>query len=214
MRLLLYKRNVLLLLCAAYHAVQAFVPVSLRMGTTGAPTNPPASATNHMISASPAAVNSRGSRGMTRADAARAVGATIAGTLALKVTSCAAAVRSKEDLVRLLREARTQLDPVDQMIEDAKWDGIRNIIKTSPLADVKNVIAELARQSDEDDSALLLGLRQDVLDHVQYLDSFSYNNVFVGEERQILGTKIDFDTPRMELRQAREAFDIIMEVLP
>lgn len=61
----------------------------------------------------------------------------------------------------------------------------------------QNVIAELARQSDEDDSALLLGLRQDVLDHVQYLDSFSYNNVFVGEERQILGTKIDFDTPRM-----------------
>lgn len=61
----------------------------------------------------------------------------------------------------------------------------------------QNVIAELARQSDDDESALLLGLRQDVLDHVQYLDSFSYNNVFVGEERRILGTKIDFDTPRM-----------------
>lgn len=59
------------------------------------------------------------------------------------------------------------------------------------------MIAELARQSDDDESALLLGLRQEVLDHVQYLDSFSYNNVFVGEERQILGTKIDFDTPRM-----------------
>ncbi|CAM9286526.1 unnamed protein product [Ectocarpus fasciculatus] len=186
------------------------------MGTAGAPTNPPASGRKHMIrsaSTTAAAMNS-GGRGMTRADAARAVGATIAGTLALKVTPCAAAVRSKEDLVRLLGEAKTQLDPVDQMIEDAKWDAIRNIIKTSPLADVKNVIAELARQSDEDDSALLLGLRQDVLDHVQYLDSFSYNNVFVGEERRILGTKIDFDTPRMELRQAREAFDIIMEVLP
>lgn len=59
------------------------------------------------------------------------------------------------------------------------------------------MIAELARQSNDDESALLLGLRQDVLDHVQYLDSFSYNNVFVGEERRILGTKIDFDTPRM-----------------
>lgn len=39
-------------------------------------------------------------------------------------------------------------------------------------------------------------MRQDVLDHIQFLDSFSYNNVFVGEERQILGTKIDYDTPR------------------
>ncbi|CAM9943984.1 unnamed protein product, partial [Hapterophycus canaliculatus] len=116
--------------------------------------------------------------------------------------------------VLLLGEARKQLDPVDKLIEDAKWDAIRNIIKTSPLADIKNVIAELARQTDEDESALLLGLRQDVLDHVQYLDSFSYNNVFVGEERRILGTKVDFDTPRMELRQAREAFDIIVEVLP
>lgn len=64
----------------------------------------------------------------------------------------------------------------------------------------QNVIAELARQTDDDESALLLGLRQDVLDHVQYLDSFSYNNVFVGEERQILGTKVDFDTPRMGKR--------------
>lgn len=44
---------------------------------------------------------------------------------------------------------------------------------------------------------MFLGMRQDVLDHLQYLDSFSYNNVFVGEERQILGTKIDFETPRM-----------------
>lgn len=60
----------------------------------------------------------------------------------------------------------------------------------------QNVIAELARQSDEDDSAYLMAMRQEVLDHLQYLDSFSYNNVFVGEERRVLGTKIDYDTPR------------------
>eukprot|EP00752_Nemacystus_decipiens_P008766 g7822.t3 len=152
-------------------------------------------------------------QGTTRSGMVRIMGASIAGTLSLNALPCAAA-RTKEELVQLLSDARKQLDPVDQMIDDARWDSIRTIIKTSPLSDVKNVIAELARQSDDDESALLLGLRQDVLDHVQYLDSFSYNNVFVGEERQILGTKIDFDTPRMELRQAREAFDIIMEVLP
>lgn len=39
--------------------------------------------------------------------------------------------------VRLLGEAKKQLDPVDKLIEDAKWDAIRNIVKTSPLADVK-----------------------------------------------------------------------------
>eukprot|EP00903_Cladosiphon_okamuranus_P006297 g6175.t1 len=151
--------------------------------------------------------------GIARAEIARIVGASIVGTLAVNALPCAAA-RTRDELVQLLVDARKQLDPVDKMIDDARWDAIRTIIKTSPLSDVKNALAELARQSDDDESALLLGLRQDVLDHVQYLDSFSYNNVFVGEERQILGTKIDFDTPRMELRQAREAFDIIMEVLP
>lgn len=39
--------------------------------------------------------------------------------------------------VGLLKDARKQLDPVDKMIDGAKWDAIRNIIKTSPLADVK-----------------------------------------------------------------------------
>lgn len=58
---------------------------------------------------------------------------------------------------------------------------------------------------DEDESAILMGMRQDVLDHVQYLDSFSYNNVFVGEDRQILGTKKDFDTPRMGEKALQKA---------
>lgn len=39
--------------------------------------------------------------------------------------------------VQLLSDARKQLDPVDKMIDDARWDAIRTIIKTSPLSDVK-----------------------------------------------------------------------------
>lgn len=79
-------------------------------------------------------------------------------------------------------------------------------------ANKQNVVAELAKQADDDESALLLGLRQDVLDHVQYLDSFSYNNVFVGEERQILGTKIDFDTPRMGERTTQGCSALLLRV--
>eukprot|EP00904_Undaria_pinnatifida_P006890 jgi/Undpi1/3330/HiC_scaffold_15.g06703.m1 len=149
---------------------------------------------------------------MTRARLVNVLGAAMAVSLGMSVSPSTAAARSTEELVRLVSAAKKQLDPVDQMITDAKWDSIRTTIKTAPLAEIKNVIAELAKQSG-DDEALLLGMRQDVLDHVQYLDSFSYNNVFIGEERRILGTKIDFDTPRLELRQCREAFDIILEVL-
>ena len=39
--------------------------------------------------------------------------------------------------VRLVSAARRQLDPVDQMITDAKWDSIRTTIKTAPLAEIK-----------------------------------------------------------------------------
>lgn len=39
--------------------------------------------------------------------------------------------------VQLLSDARKQLDPVDKMIDDARWDAIRTIIKTSPLSDMK-----------------------------------------------------------------------------
>lgn len=34
-------------------------------------------------------------------------------------------------------EARRQLDPVDNLISEAKWDAIRNIIKTYPLGDMR-----------------------------------------------------------------------------
>lgn len=37
----------------------------------------------------------------------------------------------------LVRDARRQLDPVDDLITDAKWDSIRTIVKTPPLADLK-----------------------------------------------------------------------------
>ncbi|CAM9744762.1 unnamed protein product [Scytosiphon promiscuus] len=198
----------LFFMCVAARTVRAFCPPT-NMGMVGpSRININKSGTTLIMKANSAL------QGSTRADAIKIVGATISGAMAIKSAPCFAASRTKEELVRLLGQAKNQLDPVDKLIEDAKWDAIRNIIKTSPLADIKNVIAELARQTDDDESALLLGLRQDVLDHVQYLDSFSYNNVFVGEERRILGTKVDFDTPRMELRQAREAFDIIIEVLP
>lgn len=39
--------------------------------------------------------------------------------------------------IRLVSDARRQLDPVDKLITDAKWDSIRTIIKTPPLAEIK-----------------------------------------------------------------------------
>ena len=40
----------------------------------------------------------------------------------------------------LLKEARAQLDACDGLIADGSWDAVRNIVKTPPLANSKNLI--------------------------------------------------------------------------
>ena len=37
----------------------------------------------------------------------------------------------------LLKEARSQLEPCAQQIADGNWDGVRNVVKTAPLANTK-----------------------------------------------------------------------------
>lgn len=37
--------------------------------------------------------------------------------------------------------------------------------------------------------------------------------MFVGEDRQILGTKIDYDTPKEELAKTKEAMDKLLQLI-
>lgn len=58
----------------------------------------------------------------------------------------------------------------------------------------------------------VVGLREDLVSAIRLLDTSVYSNVFVGEDREILGTKVDFDVPRIYLADVKEALDALIEI--
>lgn len=60
--------------------------------------------------------------------------------------------------------------------------------------------------------AAVAGTSEDLQTALKLLDGAVYGNVFIGEDRQILGTKIDYDTPRIYLADAKAALDTLVEL--
>ncbi|KAL3895243.1 MAG: hypothetical protein SGPRY_013563, partial [Prymnesium sp.] len=81
----------------------------------------------------------------------------------------------------LLKKARTQLDSCTSLIENESWDGVRNVVKTPPLANVKALIKAYSNELG-DDGVELMGPREDFVQAVQFLDTFVYNNIFISEQ--------------------------------
>lgn len=66
-----------------------------------------------------------------------------AGGLAISRASAATAdPTAAANTMALLRQARAQLEPVDGLIGEGSWDGVRNIVKTAPLANVKGLVTQ------------------------------------------------------------------------
>jgi len=128
-------------------------------------------------------------------------------TLAL---AAAVPATAADDPKVLLRSARAQLDPCEALIKGGSWDGVRNIVKTSPLANVKSIAKAYADQSGEAGEDLL-GPREDFTYAVQMLDMAVYNNVFVGEQnapgKKGSGVTTDFATPLRYLQDCKAALD-------
>lgn len=91
-----------------------------------------------------------------------------------------------EALVSQLKEARAQLEPVPTLIKEEKWDSVRAILITPPLADCwaktsKPLLKQYAEVQDaleNGDELTALELREEALDHLRFLDMAVYNNVF------------------------------------
>lgn len=113
----------------------------------------------------------------------------------------------------VLRRARTTVDGIDALIDAAKWDGVRTVLAKEPVVGVGRLLRRVVEGANEDVGGAVVGLREELLSALKLLDTAVYANVFVGEERQLLGTKIDFDTPRLYLRDVKEALDSILEVM-
>lgn len=89
-------------------------------------------------------------------------------------------------LLSQLKEARAQMDPIPTLIKEEKWDSVRAILITPPLADCwaktsKPLLKQYAEAQDDlpnGDELTALELREEALDHLRFLDMAVYNNVF------------------------------------
>lgn len=82
--------------------------------------------------------------------------------------------------LKLITEARRQLDPVPKLIDEQKWDSVRAILVTPPLKDCWTTNTKMLREYAEsvDDELAALEAREDVVNHLRFLDMAVYNNVF------------------------------------
>ena len=129
------------------------------------------------------------------------------------VVPLAASAADPAETLALLKEARAQLDACDGMITEGSWDAVRNVVKTLPLANSKNLITAYIEASGEKYEDLVVP-RQDLVQSLQLLDMNVYNNVFIGEQngqgKKGAGVKIDRATPMGYLRDSKNALDEII----
>lgn len=111
-----------------------------------------------------------------------------------------------------LQQIRTRVDDIDTLITTAKWDSVRTVLATRPVVGAKDACNQLLQGSSQDLTGPIVGLREDLVSAIRLLDTSVYSNVFVGEDRQILGTKVDYDVPRIYLADVKEALDSLIDI--
>lgn len=109
--------------------------------------------------------------------------------------------------------ARTALGSIDGRIDAARWDGVRTVLAAEPLHSLRKAATAAAPGLPEDLREPFLGAAEDMLTALRLLDGVVYGNVFIGEDRQILGTKVDLDTPRVYLADAKEALEMMADIV-
>lgn len=114
---------------------------------------------------------------------------TLVASAAANPSGASAASSSPEDDVREMRavieEARKQLDAVPQLLADEKWDGVRSVLMEAPLRDcwskttpVLKKYAEALGETPTGDELAALEGKEELLQHLRFLDMAVYNNVF------------------------------------
>jgi hypothetical protein len=110
-----------------------------------------------------------------------------AGAILFSSQSSLAANKAKlPTLLSQIKEARSQLGPVQTLIKEEKWDSVRAILITPPLSDCWNKSAKLLNsyakvigdELPDGDELAALEFKEEALDHIRFLDMAAYNNVF------------------------------------
>jgi len=85
-----------------------------------------------------------------------------------------------------VKEARQQMDAIPILIKEQKWDSVRAVLITPPLSECWSKTAKVLNgyakaigdELPDGDELSALELKEDVLDHMRFLDMAVYNNVF------------------------------------
>lgn len=111
-----------------------------------------------------------------------------------------------------LQSIRARVDDIDPLIAAAKWDSVRTVLASRPVVGVKDVCNQLRDASSQDARGAIIGLREDLQSAIRLLDTSVYANVFIGEDREILGTKVDYDVPKVYLGDVKDALDSLIDI--
>lgn len=103
----------------------------------------------------------------------------------LPQASWASSSSSLADSLENIQQARKQLEKVPNLIQNEKWDAVRAILITPPLADcwaktsrplLKNYADQVGDSGGDELAAM--EFKEDLISHLRYLDMAVYNNVF------------------------------------
>lgn len=114
--------------------------------------------------------------------------------------------------LQTLQQIRTRVDDIDPLITAAKWDSVRTVLAKQPVVSARDACNALLTGANDDLRGAVAGLREDLESAIRLLDTSVYSNVFVGEDREILGVRVDFDVPRIYLADLKDTLDALIEI--
>ena len=135
---------------------------------------------------------------------------------------------SLKELAPLVRQARSQLNAVPDLIQEGKWDSVRAILITPPISDcwskssklLLNLANAIGEELPDGDELTALEAREDVASHLRYLDMAVYNNNFnpIATEGETGATKelirSYYEDPKNELSASVKALDELISMIP
>ena len=133
-------------------------------------------------------------------------------TLAPVLPTWAAAPVSEADLLKELADVKEALLPLPALLDEEKWDAVRSVLKTPPVANLwnlgekKNTLRILA---DKRDDIELFELADDVAGALQLADQFTYDNNFI--YFQPGNGKVKIKEPKQQIELAGKKLDTLLK---
>lgn len=129
--------------------------------------------------------NCQGGANQSRREILSKVAVTFLATTTLPSIAVASPENDVKETRALIVEAKTQLESVPALLKEEKWDSVRTVLMEAPLRDcwskstpiLKRYAEALGETPTGDELAALEG-REELLQHLRFLDMAVYNNVF------------------------------------